>query len=229
MKSKDSEGAIDAALGKLGSLVGNRFEIVVVASSVALGTIFAIVAMSTAAQPVPAGFYNTIAQILPVFLVALAVEQKLVDRLGMNEDEYVARANQSLGIAVEALWKHESQEYSRARELQESFDSRPQFAWVDAHTSDFLYVGDPSQEADISAEARARYQRLRTNEIVFVLATVLLLIVGEMAALGGMLQGGTPSSCSPYLGLSIGATVAVVLALSSSVGRELIASLRRSA
>jgi hypothetical protein len=210
---------------KLGNLVRDWFEISVVVISLGVGVGAALIAMETASARISAGFYNTIAQILPVFLVALAVEQKLVDRLGLTEDEYAERANQSMTIAVGASIEYEGENYPRARELQESFDSQPEFAWVAPYIDDFLYLDDPEQQADISAMARKRYRRQRSNEATFVAAAVGLLIVGEGAALGGMLQSGS-TRCAPYLALSVGSTVAVVLALTLNGAKELVSSLR---
>ena len=213
-------------MDKLGDQVKDWFEIGVVAISLGVGVAAALAAMATAATRISANFYSTIAQILPVFLVALAVEQKLVDRLGLSEDQYAERANQSITIAVGAAVEYQQENYSRARELQESFDSQPEFGWVTQYVDDFLYVDDPEQQADISAMARKRYQRQRDNETAFVGMTVALLIVGEGAALGGMLQDGS-SRCSAYLALSVGSTVAVVLALTLNGAKELVNSLRR--
>jgi hypothetical protein len=78
----------------------------------------------------------------------------------------------------------------------------------------------------MAVRARDRYQRERLNEALFVVIAIVALIVGEFAALGGMLHGGS-SRCSLYLGLSIGSTVAVIVALTFSGARELVSSLRR--
>jgi hypothetical protein len=202
------------------------FEISVVAVSLTLGVVAGFLSMWTASHDIPGEFYNTIAQILPVFLVALAVEQKLVDRLGLSEDEYAERADRALNLAIGARIAFEGEEIKRARELEESFDSQPEFQWVGRYAGDFVYIDDPEQQPDVLAIARTRYRRQRGNEAVFVGAAVLLLIIGEGAALFGMLQDGS-SRCAPYLGLSVGSTVAVVLALTLSGARELANSLRR--
>lgn len=207
------------------SLISNWFEACIVILGAIAGLVTGVVAMATASPQISAGFYGTIAQILPVFLVALVVEQKLVDRLGLTEDEYVQRAQQSLDIAVGAGIEYELENYVKARELEESFDSQPEFAWVGSHAIDFMHMTDPDQQPDISAKARARYKRQRSNEAIFVGGIVLLLLIGEGSALGGMLQNGS-SRCSPYLGLAVGSTVAVVLALTLSGGRELASSIR---
>jgi hypothetical protein len=207
-------------------LISEWFETSMVAISIVVGVIAGGIAMFTASPQIPAGFYNTIAQILPVFLVALVVEQKLVDRLGLTEEQYAQRAQQSLDIAVGAAIEYEGENYSRARELEESFDSQPEFTWVGRYASEFIYVDDPDQQPDIPAMARRRYRRQRSNEAIFVGSVVLLLIIGEGAALGGMLQNGS-ARCTPYLSLAVGSTVAVVLALTLSGARELIKSLRR--
>lgn len=207
-------------------LLTEWFEVCVVGLSLLLGLASAATASSTAATHISGSFYGTIAQILPVFLVALAVEQRIVDRLGLTEDEYAKRANQALNLAVGAALEFEAEERVKARELQESFDSQPEFRWVGQYATDFIYVNDPEQQPDISALARTRYQRQRKNEAVFVGVAVALLLVGEGAALGGMLQEGS-SRCAPYLTLSVGSTVAVVTALTLSAGRDFVNSLRR--
>jgi len=207
-------------------LMTEWFEVCVVGLSLFLGLAAAVAASSTAAAHIPSSFYSTIAQILPVFLVALAVEQRIVDRLGLTENEYAARANRALDLAIGAALEFEAEEKVKARELEESFDSQPEFRWVGKYATDAIYIDDPDQQPDISALARSRYQRQRKNEAVFVGVAVALLLVGEGAALMGMLQAGS-SRCAPYLLLSVGSTVAVVAALTLSAGRDFLNSVRR--
>jgi hypothetical protein len=206
--------------------VGDWFEVCVTVVALALGIIAGFVAMSTAAEKIEVSFYDTIAQILPVFLVALAVEQRLIDRLGISEEEYVKGADRALSLGAGAEQADMVEEYVAAQELQASFDSQPQFGWVRAYIDEFVHGDDPRRRAEITEEARRRYRRARGNEAVFVAVAVAALIIGEAAALGGMLQGGT-TRCSVYLGLTTASTVSVVVALTLSGGRELVSSLRR--
>jgi hypothetical protein len=206
--------------------IGDWFEICVSVAGVALGAVAALIAMETAHRHVDVSFYDTIAQILPVFLVALAVEQKLIDRLGITEDEYVKRADRALDLAISAEQADREEEYIAAQEFQDSFDSEPRFAWVHGYVDEVLYESNPTARAEVAVKARDRYRRERLNEALFVAIAIMALIVGESAALGGMLHGGS-SRCSLYLGLSIGSTVAVIVALTFSGARELVNSLRR--
>lgn len=61
-----------------------------IAALVGLGT--GLGALALAPKHVDEAFYAAVGQILPVFLVALAVEQRLLDRLGVSEDDYAKRA-----------------------------------------------------------------------------------------------------------------------------------------
>jgi len=191
-----------------------------------LGIVAAVLAMNTAHADIEASFYDTIAQILPVFLVALAVEQKLIDRLGIVEDEYVKRADLALDLAIGAEQADRAEDYIAAQEFQESLASEPRFGWVRGYADELIYQDDLAVRAEVAGRARDRYRRERLNEALFVAIAIVALIVGEFAALGGMLHGGS-SRCSPYLGLSIGSTVAVIVALTFSGARELVNSLRR--
>ncbi len=206
--------------------IGDWFEICVSIVGTVLGVAAGAVAMNTAHANLEASFYDTIAQILPVFLVALAVEQKLIDRLGIVEDEYVKRADRALDLAIAAEQADRAGEYIVAQEFQDSFDSEPRFGWVRGYVDELIYGDDASVRAGVAAQARDHYRRERLNEALFVAIAITALIVGECAALGGMLQGGS-SRCSLYLGLAIGSTVAVIVALTFSGARELVNSLLR--
>jgi hypothetical protein len=161
-----------------------------------------------------------------VFLIALAVEQRLVDRLGMSEEEYVRRANQALELAIRSQVAWEDLNEDEARRLETLFDSQPEFAWAGRPAMDFVYPGNPDELPDVEMMARQRYRNRRRNEAVFLVTTIVLLLLGEAAALGGLLQGGT-TRCSPYLWISVLSTAGTFLAITLGGARELIYTIRR--
>lgn len=169
--------------------IAEEYETVVAVLSLVLGVLTAVVASRTAASDVSEDFYATIAQVLPVFLIALAVEQRLVDRLGMSEEEYALRANQALDLAVRSQIAWEDLDEEKAKRLETLFDSQREFAWVGRPAMEFLHPGDPEQLPDIELMARWRYRSRRRNEAVFLITAIVLLVLGEGAALGGLLQG----------------------------------------
>ena len=203
----------------------SRFEIAVVVFSVAVGIAAAIGGSVIAEHDVKADFYAVIAQVLPVFLVALVVEQRLVDRLGMSEDEYAKRAEHSAGLAVEAQIAYESEEAERGRQVENLFDSQPEFAWVGRHAMDMVFPDAIGGEPDIEGMARTRYRQRRRNEAVFVIATVALLVLGEGTALAGLITDGT-SRCSGLFWVAVASTTATFLAITLGGMKELRSSLR---
>lgn len=205
--------------------IAEKYETGIAVLSIALGLIAAVVATYTAADEISETFYATIAQVLPVFLIALAVEQRLVDRLGMSEEEYARRANQALHLAVKSQIAWEGLDEEEAKRLETLFDSQREFAWVGLPAMEFVFPGDPEQLPDIELMARRRYRNRRRNEAVFVIAAIVLLVFGEGAALGGMLQGGT-MRCSPYLTITVMSTVGTFLAITLGGARELARSIR---
>lgn len=206
-------------------VIAERYETAVVGLSVGLGVLAAVVASCTAADQISEEFYATIAQVLPVFLIALAVEQRLIDRLGMSEEEYVQRAGQALDLAVRSQIAWEDLNEDEARRLETLFDSQREFAWVGRPAMEFVPPGDPEQLPDIGLMASRRYRNRRRNEAVFLISAIGLLVFGEGAALGGMLQGGT-TRCSVYLWIAVMSTVATFLAITLGGARELINSIR---
>jgi hypothetical protein len=206
--------------------MGRRFEILVAFISLAVGVLLAAVASYEAPAHIGSEFYSTVAQILPVFLIVIAVEQRLVDRMGMSEEEHARRALQSLDLAVKAQVAYEDMAPEEGRRLEELFDAQPQFAWVGRLAMDFVYPGTPDDLPDIEQIARSRYRDRRRNEAVFLVTTITMLVLGECAALSGALAGGT-SSCSPCLWVTVAATATAFIAITVGGARELVQGIHR--
>jgi hypothetical protein len=188
------------------------YEVTVVYLSLIVASLISVFAVCSAPAEVKTDFFATIAQVLPVFLIAFAVEQRLLDRLGMSEDEYVRSAEQSLGLAVNAEMAFDDANPEKGDRLQKIFYGRRDFTWVGRYSHDSWRIPDPDLAPDIEDLARTRFRGRRRSEAVFVLATITLLSVGEGSALAGLLQDGV-SRCSPILWLSIFCTVASFLTI----------------
>jgi len=147
---------------------------------------------------VPVDFFAVAAQVFPVFLVALAVEQRLVDRLGSSEEQYVRDANHVLRFAINARQAYESLDDEEAKRFEEIARSKRRFRWVDNLVDDML-LPYPDLQPDFDSIARNRYRRRRSREILLVTSVVALLLVGEIAALVGLISHGTSVACGWFL------------------------------
>jgi len=92
---------------------------------------------------VSGGYYGVAAQTLPVFLVALAVEQRFLNRLGMSENAYVREAEATMKLWVEGRVAYENGDAEHIK-ISRQLDARPRFEWVYPHAEE-AYEGVPPE------------------------------------------------------------------------------------
>jgi hypothetical protein len=129
------------------------------------------------ARSVPGEFYTTCAQIFPVFLVALVVEQRIADRLGQTEN---ARITESL----------------EARRL---YLDLPPDEWTARFAPEYVWVLHEDRAEDVSSKARRMYRRELAAQSGTVLVIVAALVAGQICAVLGAIANGTDSSSTLYL------------------------------
>jgi hypothetical protein len=173
-----------------------RYESIALLAGLALGSGVALAVASAANGEVSAEFYGIAAQTLPVFLIALAVEQRFLNRIGMNEDAYVreAIAMRDLGVQGSLAQEDGAPEFI---ELSQLWDSRPRFHWV-APFVDEEIQGIPEDQrayASLEAAARRRFAATRRGQARWSGAVIVLLALGLLGALSGLASDGTGVAC----------------------------------
>lgn len=127
-------------------------------------------------------------------------------------------------FAFRAQIAYEDLDTAGALHYQRLLDNQPEFAW----TQDFAFDAmdpDPEAQPDIDALARKRYRERRRGEAVFISSAVLLLMLGEVAALGGLLQNGTEGPCG-YLFVTAAATASSLVMVTVGAGRDVVHSFK---
>lgn len=195
-------------------------EIVILAGGAASGFVGVLVAVVGARFMVPVDFFAVAAQVFPVFIVALAVEQRLADRLGTTEEQYVRDANHALGLFVDAIQRYEEEDHEQALRLQNAGRGQRGSRWVE-DVAYGIYEGDPDEQAGFETQARDRYRMRRKAEIILVAGVIVLLLMGELVAIVGLLSDGTGSRSLCFL-LTLGALVASFIVITLAAFRDLM-------
>ncbi len=196
-----------------------------VALALAAGAVAAIVSwVVVASRAVDVSYFATAAQVLPVFLVAFAIEQRLVERVGASEEEYVQAATDLAGDAVRARQAWENLDEREARRLGARVDAHSDYGWLWSVADDVLY-GDPDDPPDVETLAREHYKGRRRSQGILVLAALTVVVVGEATAVGGLLANGATGRSVWLIG-SVGALAASVLLITISPLPDLLRSVR---
>jgi hypothetical protein len=156
-------------------------------------------------------FFSTTAQVLPAFLVALAVDQRLTHGVG-TQDEYIGRAEDAFLTAQSAWIAGENLKPASALRLDDGIGD--EFQWIWSYVPLAMYSADPDDYPDICALARARYRLQRRGAAAFVLLAVASLLIGEAAAVIGMASNDPQVAGAPFriaLGALVASTLLVVL------------------
>lgn len=196
---------------------------VVVAGGVAAALAASGGVLAVGSGAVPIEFYSAAAQINPVFLVTLAIEQRLVERVGMTEEQYVRRAAAARDIAVRAAMAFQNDEPEKGRRLEDEFRSYAESQWVAPYAEDYIY-GDPTEAPDIDLIARHHYRTRQRSQAAFVLAVIALVCIGEGAALGGLMLNGTTGRSVLFV-LCLGALAGAFVCVTLAAVRDLIRSI----
>jgi hypothetical protein len=194
----------------------------VAVASAGAAVVVAILSLALVARDVPSDFYAAAAQVLPVLLIALVVEQRLIARLSATEERYVATAEELHGLAVRARQEHEDMRDDVAERLARRLDANPEFEWVWEH-AEASYSGSIEDIAPIAAN---RYRAIRRAEAMDVGLGIAIVLAGETAALIGVLCDGS-SGASALLGLTAGALAGALLLVVLGAAREVLGALQR--
>jgi hypothetical protein len=185
-----------------------------------IGLIAGAVAFVTAEGRISVELFAVAAQVFPVFLVALAVEQRLADRLGTSEDQYVEDAGKAVELFVEAIISYENGDEEEALRLQNAARGRRETRWVESVAYD-VYEGPPEEQFGFDDEARKRYRARRRSELSLVVGVILLLVVGELVALVGLISNGAGAHSAWFL-ITTWALVATFVVITLMAFRELL-------
>jgi hypothetical protein len=138
-------------------------------------------------RDVPPDFYTVTAQIAPVLLVALVVEQRIANRFGSTEAEYARRAVRA--------WEHHPTRHDpdASREARKSLMTE----WRTRY-AELTWVRDIEDRKELKPTARKHYRRRVAVEAATVIVSVLALLVGQVAAILGVLDNGTSAEPSLF-------------------------------
>lgn len=155
---------------------------------------------------IPAEFYAACAQVVPVFLIALVVEQRLADRLGISEDEWTTRGHDA--------WASIPRDPISAVPAWREWEARwPDYKWV------IRFDADDEREA----EARRRYRRTAALQSRTVIYAVVALAACQVTSMVGVASNGTATASVIFLVtvscLAGAATMIVVSALTEMLRR----------
>jgi hypothetical protein len=142
-----------------------------------VAVVIAILAV-TASGTVPAEFYAVCAQVNPVFLVALVVEQRIAGRLSKTENQEA--------IAAEKAWTA----LQATRDLDIDEMKAQIEKWHDEWL-DYWWVGILEDGTKINEAARTRYRKALGIQSVTVVTAVATLLAGQVTSLVGVLNAGT--------------------------------------
>jgi hypothetical protein len=202
-----------------------RYESVTLAVSLVLGIAVALGVALAADGRAGSDLYGVAAQTLPVFLIALAVEQRLLNRLGMTEEAYVREASAMLDLGVRASFAQEEGDPAFIA-LREMWDSRPRFHWV-APFVDEEVQGVPEEHrvyGSLEVAARRRFSAARRGQARWSAGAIVLLTVGLFGALSGLAAGGTPTRCI-YFWLTVTTFPATFFLIALTAIREVLEDL----
>jgi hypothetical protein len=130
------------------------------------------------------GFYSLCAQIFPVFLVALVVERRVADRLGVSENEFVRQSW--------AAWRADGDIPNIPPDEVDDYLHE-----IEEEYSDYVWVLRLPREK-VATEARNLYRRRVAVESGTVLFAVFALTAGQIASLVGLAAGGTGEGSPAY-------------------------------
>jgi hypothetical protein len=200
--------------------VGRPSEEKIVVAAAAAGAIAALTALALVGDPIPGEFFAVAAQVFPVFLVALAVEQRLSDRLGKTEDQYVREVDWALGEAVRATMLYENGETEEATRLMDSVTARRTVGWAANYADQSM---NAPESIDIDELARSRYRERRAGEIVLVLTVITIIVTGEVFSLIGVVLDGTGPD-SAWFVLTTFMLITTLVAITLTAFREFLFS-----
>jgi hypothetical protein len=173
-----------------------RYDSVTLVCSLALGIAAAVGVALAADGAVAADLYAVAAQTLPVFLIALAVEQRLLNRLGMSEEAYTREATAMLELGVRGSLAQEEGDPAFI-ELSQMWESRPRFHWV-APFVDEEVQGIPEDQrtyGSVEVAARQRFTAARRGQARWSAGAIVLLTLGLFGSLSGLAADGTSTGC----------------------------------
>lgn len=153
-------------------------------------------------RAIDAAFYTVCAQIFPVFVVALIVERRLADRLGLTENQWVAEAWEAFNQLAHPP-SVPPDEYDRWE--ADWFERNADYHWVCA-----------TKYEDMTATARRLYRRRVAIESSTILFAVTALVIGQVASLLGVASGTTGSSVLYWLTTSMLAASFTVIVASAA-------------
>jgi hypothetical protein len=163
-------------------------------------------------REITGSFYSVCAQVFPVFVVALVVEQRLADRLGITENEWVERS----WSAWTAYTDPPSLPPDALAEYQED--------WAEQY-ADYRWVAGEGFN-DLTSAARSRYRRKVAVQSATILFVVLGLVIGEVAAILGVIDDGTTAD-SPLYAITTSMFAASFTAIVASAAGELFRGVAR--
>lgn len=202
-----------------------HYDSVALVLALIFGCVAAAIAWWAADGRASSDFYGVAAQTLPVFLVALAVEHRLLNRLGMSEEAYAREAQATFELGLQGRSAYENNDPTFI-EFSRQLDARPKFKWVMDHVEE-AYQGVPSEDqhyGPVDAAARRRFASIRRGQARWSGGVILLLTVGLVAAFTGLAADGSSTACA-YFWLTAVATCATFLVIALTALREVVEDL----
>lgn len=179
-----------------------------------VGAVVAVVTGALTARDtgdIPQDFYTVTAQIAPVLLVALVVEQRVANRFGNTESDYARRAVRA--------WEHHPERHDP--EASDAERESLMAEWRKRY-AELTWVLDVKVREELKPMGRKRYRRRVAIEAATVIVSVFALLVGQVTAILGVLDNGTSADSSLYIltaiALATAFAIIVVSALADLMG-----------